>query len=70
MDRPYRAETQFSAGTQGAALRLRDHWAFDPLESPKPSAQALNSPAVQLGMKDILLNYASLYDSLRAKAAA
>jgi type I restriction enzyme R subunit len=30
------------------------------------STQALNSPAVQRGMKDILLNYAGLWESLRA----
>ena len=29
------------------------------------STQALNSPTVQSGMKDILLNYASLYETLR-----
>jgi type I restriction enzyme, R subunit len=34
------------------------------------STQALNSPAVQNGMKDILLNYAQLYESLRERAAA
>jgi type I restriction enzyme R subunit len=32
------------------------------------STQALNSPAVQSGMKDILLNHAGLYETLRAKA--
>jgi type I restriction enzyme, R subunit len=34
------------------------------------STQALNSPAVQNGMKDILLNYARLYETLRERAAA
>ena len=34
------------------------------------STQALNSPTVQRGMKDILLNHASLYEILRAQAAA
>ncbi len=34
------------------------------------STQALNSQTVQQGMKDILLNHASLYESLRDKAAA
>jgi len=29
------------------------------------STQALNSPAVQSGMKDILLNHAGLYETLR-----
>ena len=33
------------------------------------STQALNSPAVQSGMKDILLNHARLYESLRNEAA-
>jgi len=32
------------------------------------STQALNSPTVQSGMKDILLNHAGLWESLRAKA--
>ena len=32
------------------------------------STQALNSPAVQNGMKDILLNHAHLYENLRDKA--
>lgn len=34
------------------------------------STQALNSIAIQSGMKDILLNNAGLYESLRAQAAA
>ena len=34
------------------------------------STQALNSAVVQSGMKDILLNHARLYESLRAEAAA
>jgi type I site-specific restriction-modification system R (restriction) subunit len=34
------------------------------------STQALNSPSIQSGMKDILLNNARLYESLRAQAAA
>ncbi|MDO8313219.1 MAG: DEAD/DEAH box helicase family protein, partial [Sideroxyarcus sp.] len=34
------------------------------------STQALNSVAIQGGMKDILLNNAGLYESLRAQAAA
>jgi type I restriction enzyme, R subunit len=33
------------------------------------STQALNSAAVQNGIKDILLNYAGLYESLRDRAA-
>jgi type I restriction enzyme, R subunit len=33
------------------------------------STQALNSPQIRSGMKDILLNHASLYESLRARAA-
>lgn len=33
------------------------------------STQALNSPTVQSGMKDILLNHAGLWETLRAKAA-
>jgi type I restriction enzyme, S subunit len=33
------------------------------------STQALNSPIVQSGMKDILLNYARLYETLRSQAA-
>lgn len=33
------------------------------------STQALNSQAVQSGMKDILLNHAGLWETLRAKAA-
>ena len=33
------------------------------------STQALNSPTVQRGMKDILLNYASLYETLRGSRA-
>ncbi len=32
------------------------------------STQALNSPTVQLGIKDILLNNAGLYELLRDKA--
>ena len=31
------------------------------------SAQALNSPAVQRGIKDILLNHSRLYETLRAQ---
>jgi type I restriction enzyme R subunit len=34
------------------------------------STQALNSAAIQNGMKDILLNHAQLYETLRAKMAA
>lgn len=34
------------------------------------STQALNSPTVQNGMKDILLNHAGLWESLRDKTAA
>jgi type I restriction enzyme R subunit len=34
------------------------------------STQALNSPAIQGGMKDILLNNAGLYEMLRAQASA
>ena len=33
------------------------------------STQALNSEAVQRGLKDVLLNNARLYESLREKAA-
>jgi type I restriction enzyme R subunit len=33
------------------------------------STQALNSPSIQGGMKDILLNHAGLYETLRAQAA-
>ena len=33
------------------------------------STQALNSPTVQLGMKDILLNHAGLWEALRTRAA-
>jgi len=33
------------------------------------STQALNSLAVQLGMKDILLNHAGLWEALRTRAA-
>ncbi len=33
------------------------------------STQALNSPAIQGGMKDILLNHAGLYETLRERAA-
>ncbi len=32
------------------------------------STQALNSPTVQNGMKEILLNHAGLWETLRAKA--
>jgi type I restriction enzyme R subunit len=32
------------------------------------STQALNSPTVQNGMRDILLNHAGLWETLRAKA--
>ncbi len=32
------------------------------------STQALNSPAVQLGIKEILLNYSKLYEELRKRA--
>ena len=31
------------------------------------STQALNSPAVQTGMRDILLNHADLYETLRGR---
>jgi len=31
------------------------------------STQALNSPTVQSGMKDILLNHAGLWESLRVQ---
>ncbi len=31
------------------------------------SAQALNSPVVQRGIKDILLNHSGLYETLRAQ---
>jgi type I restriction enzyme R subunit len=34
------------------------------------STQALNSAAIQGGMKDILLNNAGLYESLRTQASA
>jgi type I restriction enzyme R subunit len=34
------------------------------------STQALNSPAVRDGMKDILLNNAGLYEKLRSKRAS
>lgn len=34
------------------------------------STQALNSPLVQGGIKDILLNHARLYETLRAEAVA
>ena len=34
------------------------------------STKALNSPAVQQGLKDILLNYAHLWETLRAKRAS
>lgn len=33
------------------------------------STQALNSTAVRLGMMDILMNHAKLYESLRSKGA-
>ena len=33
------------------------------------STQALNSPTVQRGIKDILLNYAHLYETLRGKSS-
>jgi type I restriction enzyme R subunit len=33
------------------------------------STQALNSPSVQSGMKDILLNHVGLWDELRKKSA-
>ncbi|MBL9168979.1 MAG: type I restriction endonuclease subunit R, partial [Verrucomicrobiales bacterium] len=33
------------------------------------STQALNSPAVQSGIKDILLNHSKLYESLRSRAS-
>jgi type I restriction enzyme R subunit len=33
------------------------------------STQALNSPTIQGGMKDILLNHAGLYETLRERAA-
>jgi type I restriction enzyme, R subunit len=33
------------------------------------SRQALNSPTVQSGMKDILLNYAGLWEALRERAS-
>ena len=33
------------------------------------SRQALNSPAVRTGMKDILLNHARLWETLRERAA-
>ena len=44
-----------------------DMGAFDAHESM--SKQALNSAAVQRGIKDILLNNAGLYESLRAPQA-
>jgi type I restriction enzyme R subunit len=34
------------------------------------STQALNSPTVQSGMKDILLNHARLYETLREKSSS
>ncbi len=34
------------------------------------STQALNSERVRLGLKDILLNHAALYETLRARANA
>ena len=33
------------------------------------STQALNSETVQLGIKDVLLNHAGLYETLRVQAA-
>ncbi len=33
------------------------------------SKQALNSPSVREGMKDILLNYAGLWEALRERAS-
>jgi type I restriction enzyme R subunit len=38
---------------------------------PRPlmSRQALNSEAIREGLKDVLLNQAGLYESLRAQAA-
>jgi len=32
------------------------------------SKQALDSPAVQAGLRDVLLNHAGLYEALRAAA--
>ncbi|HLA36664.1 MAG TPA: hypothetical protein VJ001_17520 [Rhodocyclaceae bacterium] len=32
------------------------------------STQALNSPSIQNGIKDILLDHAELYEALRARA--
>ena len=34
------------------------------------STQALNSPTVRSGLKDILLNYAGLWETLRNQAAS
>ena len=34
------------------------------------SSKALNSPVVQLGIKDILLNHSGLWEALRAKLAS
>jgi type I restriction enzyme R subunit len=34
------------------------------------STQALNSTTVQVGLKDILLNHAGLYESLRGQPGA
>jgi type I restriction enzyme, R subunit len=34
------------------------------------SGQALASPAVQQGLRDILLNHANLYESLKVAASA
>ena len=34
------------------------------------STKALNSPAVLLGLLDVLLNHSRLYEALRAKAAS
>ncbi len=43
---------------------------MDALDAHNPmSTQALNSPTVQSGMKDILLNHAGLWETLRDKAA-
>jgi type I restriction enzyme R subunit len=33
------------------------------------STQALNSPTIQTGLKDILLNHAGLYETLRERVA-
>ena len=42
--------------------------ALDPHTSM--STQALNSPTIQNGILDILLNHSRLYETLREKAAA